>query len=758
MRIEKIELIGFKSFADKTTFALHPGITCIVGPNGCGKSNIVDAFRFALGEGNFRELRVLNLPEVIFAGTVSRKPLSLAEITLWFDNSSEKLPVPYTEVSIKRRTFRDGQSEFLINNQTGRLKDIRGLFLDTGLSCESLSIIGQGRVDEILSSRPEERRAVFEEVAGIHKYKVRKLEVERKLILAEQNLLRISDLKVEVGEQTQQLEVQAQKAREYQEIQKRVRALELLVFQKQVRNLSNQKEESGRRLEEHQQKTKQHEEIKADLKREGKTLEEALERTLANLEDLKGRLEGCQRSLLIEHERALFEERNKIRDLAEEERFNQYEIKRIKETLGALALRRTEIEKRLSEWGEADLEQLSEFQPVVKVGLQLVKQLNELTQLWCGKLGIPLRLKDEDPVLPLFKAELNKIISDEGALKDNLKFKEGEIGKIAGRLYELKQALSNMEKEPRPQESEEINKLYAGKVALLTKLDEIKKQREQRVQALEKLESPPEGGSGGVGEMVREEIILAKIQGELEQIEDRLQGDYGISFVELLSQTYEVPPASRGKKEVGELKARLRELEPVNLLAIEEYERVKERRDFIELQHADLQSARESLRTLIVDLDAKAREDFQLTMERVTKNFQEVFASLFIGGEARIEMEKDKDLLEAGIEISVCPSGRKWLNLSLLSGGERSLTAIAILFSLIKTKPSPLCILDEVDAALDDANIGRFANFLKEYANQTQIIVITHNKRTMEVADTIYGITMEEPGVSKVVSMRLEKV
>lgn len=754
MFLKSLILRGFKTFADRVEISFDSinGITAIVGPNGCGKSNVVDAFRFALGEGNFRELRVLNLPEVIFAGTAARKPLSLAEVTLWFDNSQGKLPVPYAEVSIKRRTFRDGQSEFLINNQTGRLKDIRDLFLDTGISCESLSIIGQGKVDEILSSRPEERRAVFEEVAGIHKYKVRKLEVEKKLILTEQNLLRISDLKVEVGEQAQQLESQARRAQEYQEIQKRVRDLELLVFQKQVRNLSARKEECERRLEEHKLKTKQRDETKEDLKQGLKTLDEALERALAHLEDLKGRLEGCQRSLLIEHERALFEERNKIRDLAEEERFSQYEIKRIKDMLGGLAIRRGEIERRLSEWGETDLEQLSEFQPIVKLGLQMVKQLNGLTQLWCGKLGIPLRLRDEDPVLPLFKAELAKIVSDEDALKDNLKFKEGETRKTAERFGELKQALSNMEKEPRPQESEEINKLYAEKVALLAKLDEIKKQREQRTNALMEI------GSGGVEEMVREEIALAKIQGELLQIEDRLQGDYRISLLELLSQTYEVPNASRGKREVEELKARLRELEPVNLLAIEEYERVRERHAFIERQHADLWSARENLRNLIVDLDAKAREDFKLTMEAVTENFREVFAALFAGGEATIEMEKDKDLLEAGIEISVRPSGRKWLNLSLLSGGERSLTAIAILFSLIKTKPSPLCILDEVDAALDDANIGRFANFLKEYASQTQIIVITHSKRTMEVADTIYGITMEEPGVSKVVSMRLEKV
>jgi len=266
---------------------------------------------------------------------------------------------------------------------------------------------------------------------------------------------------------------------------------------------------------------------------------------------------------------------------------------------------------------------------------------------------------------------------------------------------------------------------------------------------------PQEKGEGAQ-ELLAEEILQARLEGELSQLSERIQVEYNLSNEELLNLTVEAAGAGRGK--VEELKARLRELEPVNLLAIDEYARVKERDAFLSGQHQDLQSAHENLKGLITELDLKAREDFLLTLKIISQNFSEIFATLFEGGQARIEMEPDKDPLEAGIEIVVCPSGRKWLNLSLLSGGERSLTAIAILFACLKTQPCPLCILDEVDAALDDANVGRFAAFLSEYKKRTQILIITHNKRTMEVADTIYGITMEEPGVSKVISMRLEKV
>lgn len=763
--MKSLNLKGFKTFAERTTleFDEASGLTAIVGPNGCGKSNLVDAFRFSLGEGNFRELRVNTLPEVIFAGTASRKPLSLAEVNLLFDNAEKKLPVDYLEVEVKRRTFRDGSSEFYINSQPCRLKDIRDLFLDTGLSTESLSIIGQGRVDAVLSSRPEERRVIFEEVAGILKYKNRKLEVERKLIITEQNLLRISDLLVEVGEQLLTLEVQARKAAEYNEIQGRLRELELSLLKRQLSSLLEKKKQNEQRLGVlREQALNVEERRQAALDRrlqllsKLKALEAEQEAQLGKIEQVKQKLEGERASQIIERERARFAERDKIRELSQEERFISFEILKLTEEKRQLVEKRAELQKKLKQWaGQENLPE-GELRAVVMDLLQLIKQLNGIALLLERRTVLNLPSQAEDQVLNLFRAELEKLQQGLAALKDNSQFKEAEKQKLQERLQEFKMCLEQQAAQPAPEESREYQQLAGEKSALLEQLTRLKAQRDGIQQELEQLEVEPREKAEGAQELIKEEILQARLTGEWEQLSERIQVEYGLSNAELLGLPVEAAGAGRGK--VEELKARLRELEPVNLLAIEEYERVKERNAFLTGQHNDLQAAHQNLKGLIAELDLKAREDFLATMQVVSRHFSEIFATLFEGGQARIEMETDKDPLEAGIEILVCPSGRKWLNLSLLSGGERSLTAIAILFACLKTQPSPLCILDEVDAALDDANVGRFAAFLSEYKKRTQILIITHNKRTMEVADTIYGITMEEPGVSKVISMKLEKI
>jgi chromosome segregation protein len=254
------------------------------------------------------------------------------------------------------------------------------------------------------------------------------------------------------------------------------------------------------------------------------------------------------------------------------------------------------------------------------------------------------------------------------------------------------------------------------------------------------------------------EIALAKLEGELTGLQEKLALEYNLTLDELQTQPYEINNATKAKSEVDSGRLRLRQLEPVNLLAIEEFDKAKERLNFIEAQLADLNSARDNLRTLIGELDLKAEQTFVETMQQVSAIFSETFAKLFLGGEAKIALTPGVPPLDAEIEISVRPSGRKWLPLPLLSGGERSLSAIAILFSLLKIRPSPFCFLDEVDAALDDANIGRFNEMVRDFSAQSQIIIITHNKRTMSVADTIYGVTMEEPGISKIISMKLAEV
>ncbi|OGC15887.1 hypothetical protein A3J90_03035 [candidate division WOR-1 bacterium RIFOXYC2_FULL_37_10] len=775
MHLKFLEIKGFKTFADgeKIIFDSSSGITAIVGPNGCGKSNVVDAFRFVLGEANIRSLRVNTAQEVIFAGTETRKSLSMAEVALTFDNSDKALPLDYNEVCVKRRTFRDGESKFLINGQSCRLKDIRDLFLDSGLSTESLSIISQGRVDAILSSKPEERRSVFEEVAGINKYRFRKSEAERKLILSEQNLLRIADIKIEIGEQLISLEHQAKSAKEYKEIQENVRQMELTAFKKQAKLLLTRREIIAEEVAVLRKLAEEREEERLKLKeeREGKQkilqqLEIELNQIFLNLEKIKDLIEEERGNLIIEKERHLFEEKNKVRDLKEEERFLSYAIKNVTDGLKTLYAKKQEIGDKRREASSVNLDEFGDFQEAVRLTVEISQKLKTILVDYFGKSWEELK---EDVSVEKFRklldVESQGIEKEIAVQSEELKAKNTQLNNLAvdisaaeNKLTELVKQTEDFEKTPL---SEETSKLQAEKNSLEKQKNELKIRKDEIVNVLHELNNAAfdeVSGDGQSSDLLRKEVSLAKIETELAQIEKFVEEEYSLLFADLLSFDEEALGANKNKKEIEELKKKLRALEPVNLLAIDEFEKCKERHIFIETQHQDILLARENLKTLITELDIKAREDFQKAIGVIAGNFSSVFSELFEGGEAKIMMEEGKDALAAGIEISVRPNGRKWLNISLLSGGERSLTAIALLFAILKTSPSPLCILDEVDAALDDSNIARFTSYLKNFSQASQMLVITHSKRTMAVADSIYGITMEEPGISKVISMKLEKV
>jgi chromosome segregation protein len=755
MFLKKISIKGFKTFADKTDieFESQAGITAIVGPNGCGKSNIVDAFRFALGEGNIRDLRTPSLPEVIFAGTQARKALSLAEVSLVFDNASGRLPVSYSEVAVRRRTYRDGISEFTINQQTCRLKDIRDLFLDTGLSSEALSIIGQGRVDALFSSKPEERRLVFEEVAGINKYKFRKIEAERKLIIAEQNLLRIFDLKSEMSGQLTALEEQARRAIEYKELMERVRNLETGIYKKQVRSMLEKKENYQKRIGELKSVTAQVEEKEKERGQELLRLEREIEETRQRIEELKEKLEEEKSTHLIERERALFAERERLRDIAEEERFLDFEVNNLLASTLALKEKRGELAKRIKQLKPEATADLGEFEKMVQLIDRLVKLRFAILSAFKREAGYGIRdrAKAEGELARLFEEEDQRLKEEEEELERTLELKKKQKAEILMKRQLKEEGLKQLQGQGL-MESEEALKLRQAKEGLSKLLEKLKEERERLLQR---------GGEKEVKltdreEQIKEELQLAKLEGELEQLLERVLAEYLLDQEGILKVTSEVNNVAQSRKEMEVHKTRMRELEPVNLLAIEEYETARERGAFIDSQYADLAATHENLRTLVVELDEKAREDFIKSLETVSRNFKEIFSGLFEGGEAKIELESGADPLQAGIEISVCPSGRKWLSISLLSGGEKSLTAIAVLFAFLKTSPSPLSILDEVDAALDDANVERFTRYLRQFCQNTQIIVITHNKRTIAAADEIYGVTMEEAGVSKLVSIKLE--
>ncbi|MFH1683541.1 MAG: AAA family ATPase [Candidatus Margulisiibacteriota bacterium] len=741
MFLKSLILRGFKTFADQTEieFSEDARITAIVGPNGCGKSNLMDAARWVLGEDNSRELRVANLSNIIFAGTAERKSLSLAEVSLVFDNSSGKLPVPFTEVSIKRRTYREGESEFFINKNRCRLKDIKDLLLDTGLGEGTYSIITQGQVDAILSSKGEERRAVFEEAAGINKYKTRKQSAEKKLIAAEQNILRISDLRIEVGEHLITLEEQAKAAREYLEVQTKVKELDIGLSKRLLITIDEKRDTLFEELE----KVKQASQVKKEA--EEKDIDE-----LMSLKETQRSLEREIDEILIK----LDEEKDRLRDIELDRRFTEGEQQREEKSLNELENRKNELHKKIEklkyslgqgkngiDLGESQLAHT--LQALLEESKSLVNLLSSMLSFFGKEKALTLTLGGPTDKEEAYKLKLEMLEEEEKRIAEQ---KEKLGSAVQAHRVQLENLNNKIEQSKTKQNTLDLlAQKRQEKENLANKIAEL----EQKIRQEDQVERKSLDEETGI------KIALAKLEGEMNAIQDRLSLEYNLSLEELSSLPYDVPNISKAKKEIEEGRAKMHSLEPVNLLAIEEFEKEKERLGFIEAQLTDIASARENLKSLISELDLKAEQTFLETMEKLSIIFSETFSKLFSGGEAKITLAAGQPALDAEIEISVRPSGRKWLPLPLLSGGERSLSAIAILFSLLKIRPSPFCFLDEVDAALDDANIGRFAEMLKDFSSQSQIIVITHNKRSMAVADSIYGITMEEPGVSKVISMKL---
>ncbi|MDD5593690.1 MAG: AAA family ATPase [Candidatus Margulisbacteria bacterium] len=738
MFLKSLTLRGFKTFAEATEieFGEEARITAIVGPNGCGKSNLLDATRWVLGEDNARHLRVAALPDIIFAGTNRRKPLSLAEVSLLFDNATGRFNVPFTEVGIRRRTFREGESEFFINKNLCRLKDIKDLLLDTGLGEGTYSIITQGQVDAILSSKGEERRAVFEEAAGINKYKTRKLNAEKKLIAAEQNILRISDLKIEVGEHLLTLEDQARRAREYLSLQAETKEIEIGLSKKQIGSLLEKKARLEAELALARQASSA--KVEAEQKDEAELLglKETLRKKELEIDELLVKLDA---------------EKDRLRDLELNRRFVEGEIERAENQRAGLNDKKLELQKKIDQLRSNEGTEISfsisqsALAGPVRAVIEDVQRLIDHAVSVVSFFGTAeqfqlLGQKDREAAVNL-KLEL---------LLEEIKRIETESERLGFGLQANRSAMQNLlpggaPEHGQPQLPDTIAGLRAERDSLRKKIDELEEKKRREDKDERSAES----------RITEFEIALAKLEGEMTGLSEKLFNEYNLTLPEIESLPHTVPNAAKARADLDEKKARLRALEPVNLLAIEEFDKSRERLTFIEAQLTDLNAARESLHSLIVELDARAEQNFLQTMEQLSVVFSETFAKLFSGGEAKVQLAEGVPVLEAEIEISVRPNGRRWLPLSQLSGGERSLCAIAILFSLMKIRPSPFCFLDEVDAALDEANIGRFTEMLKDFAATTQMLVITHNKRTMAAADNIYGVTMEEPGISKVISMKL---
>jgi len=1147
MRLKRLEMVGFKSFADRTRVEFEPGITAVVGPNGCGKSNISDAVRWALGEMSAKSLRSQQMLDVIFNGTATRAAQGMSEVSLTFDNTSHQIPLDYTEVTVARRLFRSGESEYFINKTQCRLKDVRDLFLDTGVGNDGYYVMAQGKIEFLLSAKPEERRELFEEAAGVSKYKVRREEALRKLAKVEQDMLRLNDSLAIYKQQMDSLETAVRKARQHQKLQDELKKLEIagLVHghqkaQADWEQIHVRQEEEARHLGELREDVTAREKSLAQARLEGESLEEGVidlqrkiaqyesdwakaqaervsaqeretelkaaqvrlgheaeqlgtlvaewRQTLSGLEgevhalrtqfhqkheaykqeDERGRHEQAEllnlqktleqaKARLLELVRLISHHRNETVRLTsltvrheEASKAKERELEKIGLRRGALDEQMALQEKQAIDTQEKlitvqntlraidDLQRqdktaLAELGRSIQNGRERLARL-EAEQLslerWLSQDPVALaasalrqaslpgihgpvsmllrtggpyqrlldralgdrahyfvadslndaqsairflsderkgwatffvldRLTQEEHLLPFsetmgsrslaeavecdekFRPVLNLLLGrtfyvgetlfEEGVLRggadpaaESYQATPADLGRlvqelsdlrktleagasesarletaIAGRdterqpiaedhnkihvlsqvqqesigrlredlrMNETEQKLLSQEKEEAQQAIRQTQDALQQEEILLTTLEEEEKalqdsfqsqdtalqdkrqavqshlahisqlrleaetmrerllgkerdmeNAQSRLDAFEdrsrQIQSEAQETAGRLEQLAQTQIEKTQILDALrvtkeeqntklsdllthrQELQARLHGQdeelaacrdqltqaqaqaqeaefaartldqererFELSLRETYQLSMEEARASHGEvvpdaEELARVKRRLEGMGAVNLAAPEEHAQLEERYQFLLTQQQDLLKAKDDLHQAISRINATTREQFKTTFEQVRTNFRALFQTLFQGGESDLVLTDEQNLLETGIEIFAQPPGKKLQNITLLSGGEKALTAIAVLFAFFMVKPSPFCLLDEVDAPLDEANVGRFIRMVQEFAEKTQFIVITHNKRTMEMADVLYGVTMAQLGVSSLISMKLE--
>lgn len=922
--LKSLELFGFKSFADKTRLEFADGTTSLLGPNGCGKSNIVDAIKWVLGEQSTKTLRAGKMEDVIFNGTETRKPLNVAEVTLVVNNEEGVLPVSHTEVEIKRRLFRSGESEFFINRNPVRLKDIRELFFDTGVGKSAYSILEQGKIDQILSHKPEDRRYIFEEAAGITRYKLRSIEAARKLERTEENIEQVETLLGEIKRQYDSRKAQAAKVQRYRELEREQSAIEVDVQLSTVKSflllLDTRKEQlasaqdaydrlkddialQSEQLESQQGEIRRHAENRMAIQSRIQRLEEQLNGKQAQLELLQQRYRDFLRSKeeadsradrilermerdkealetqrdhldllarqvtllqddLAAHERQMVSTQGQI--TAHEQEISVHEQSIVDEESKQVGLSTElqeltdrlvkELDQRLTESGYstqarkaaegAFLERLQRVLDMLDEQRRFSKDLHAmvasratdpkaalsrwdrfLEDLSLSVESLALLFESYGKTLPAFIDELlapegiitkkhsmdremaesrAQVISRRTAIQTLREENRGLsvlLDQYRERLTQLKVNLSeqvtrqgstktlieNLERQATEQQYLHGDAVKDAMVAqqrveeAIAQMAEVRDEQQQiaaekdslegqlvEVVQLIELENERLGGerqklNQRYADLSEIRTSIDKYSFHIESINEQIQGvyrnyfdTYGKSLKEFEGRLeQELEDVSLLRDRLAQLKKQIQGMGYINHMAEEEFAEIKERYDFLTQQMADLVKAKNDLNRVIEEIRKRSEELFLDSYQKIRVNFQEMFHRMFGGGRAELRLIDPENILESGIDILAQPPGKKLDRLAPLSGGEKSLTAVALLFATYKVKPSPFCILDEIDAALDDRNIGYFLSVLEDFSASSQFIIITHNKHTVMGSKTLLGVTMQERGVSKAISYRM---
>lgn len=976
MYLKEIRAQGFKSFADKTSIELNKGITGVVGPNGSGKSNVVDAVRWVLGEQSVKALRGTDsMTDVIFGGSKSRSASNVASVTLIFDNTDNYLPLAFNEISVRRRLYKDGTNEYYLNEEKVRLKDIQNLFLDSGIGKDSFNIISQGKIDEILSSKPEDRRGVFEEAAGVLKYKKRKEEALRKLDKTNDNIIRVDDIIKELESQVEPLREQKEKALKYNDLEDELKNIEIALITNDITNINYQYQDKMGKIDilkkeilELSTTNTNNEAIIEDYKLKISKKEEEIKQVQDSLLSITSEVEqiNAKKTILLERQKYNVED-SKLHDniinlkesiLKLENNINSAKLE-LDTLTSSYSLLLTDIKSQLSElnrnkedktkldneltnyvrtennlkniianlteaiennsnlpyavksilsnpklrgihdvignlidtpneYKEAISNALGQSSSFIVIenefvakdavnylknnnlgratffplniikGKMIPKDILEIVSKLPGFINIASNLVTYDPKykeiilnqlgniiivdtidnanniarkinysyrivtldgellsvggsitggrskvrniitdkyeLEQKQHELDNVITKIKDIEDKINIISTNIGNIDDKLYLLnkdrieKETYINNKTSIITDYKTELNKLnnelmgtnniinknvsneeeqiladyYKAvnkKEEIIHELDNLNRDKSSLSEALSNYEFTLKKENSLHNQKSEElknlEIETNRMDVKLDNLLVSLSENYSMTYEKANSLYHLELDESKARSKVAGLKREIKELGPINPDAPSLYEQVSTRYEFLIKQRDDLVNAKEILLQIISEMDQVMIQEFTRVFEIIKDNFSQTFKELFKGGYANLKLSDKDNILESGIEIEACPPGKTLKNINLLSGGEKTFTAVSLLFAILKSRVMPFCILDEVEAALDEANVASFGEYVTGLKNQTQFILITHKKKTMEYADVLYGITMQESGVSKLVSVKL---
>ena len=901
MRLSKIKLSGFKTFVDPTTLALPSNLVGIVGPNGCGKSNVIDAVRWVLGESSAKYLRGESMADVIFNGSSSRKPVSTASIELFFDNSQKKIGGEYSkynEISTRRIISRDGQSQYFLNGTKCRRKDVTGLFLGTGLGPRSYAIVQQDTISRLIEAKPEDIRIFLEEASGISKYKQKRKETESRIKNTKENLSRLNDLRDEIVKQIKRLKSQANAAKRYKKYKSREKDIHAEILFTKINNLlselTNKGEESKQYQNQYDQQLTGLRKIEADIE-DQRVIDSQANQKYNDFQqqhfELQSKIARLEQS--IEYEKELESQKNvnvqeinkELKRIESEYTEDSQKIKEISsdlikldEAITTKAQNINNLKKTLSQTesniqsvdtnNESVKEEIGQLNTIVETEAVKIKVLSDQMRQREGQKKVIKNLhgietnfnalvREIDQLEEIlektyidnkdniFQALTNRLQTLEGKiefLSANFKTIEDEIiqnekqiqsssqnletaqGKLdhliqqKRQLDEQKQDLSNQANKqkqklnnliPLLQEEElnaesnrstisalnnAMNRLESQRIQYKTKSLEITKP------TAEKIDSKKEGRAkleNLLNQSLESEQTLNTFREELEksqsvlrdyeidrtnknsevnlsreslekyklsirELEVRKEGmdeqlkESGYDFQTMKEKFQKVIDEAELSNELEKILSSIEKLGPINLAASNEHEEANERKENLDSQFDDLNRALETLNGAINKIDDESMKRFSNTFEKINTSLENYFPKLFDGGKAYLELENN-DSLNGGVVVMARPPGKRNSNIHLLSGGEKALTAVALLFSIFELNPAPFCLLDEVDAPLDDTNVGRFCEIVRSMSSNVQFVVVTHNKSTMELTNQLIGVSMSEPGVSRLVSVDLDE-